>query len=54
VLTWDPQVGRPCSVWCAIQVAGPFTTLATGQTNGCYVDKTLGGARARFYRLSTP
>jgi hypothetical protein len=53
-LTWDAQAGRTYTVWSASQVAGPFTTLATGQTNGCYVDKTLGGARARFYRLSTP
>lgn len=54
VLTWDPRAGRACSVWYAAQLAGPFSTLATGQTNGCYVDNTLGGAKTRFYRLSTP
>jgi hypothetical protein len=54
VLSWDAQVGRTYTVWSASQVSGPFTKLATDQTIGRYVDNALGGARTRFYRLSTP
>lgn len=53
-LTWTAQAGQTYSVRSTPTLAGPWTPLASGLTQGTYTDTPPVGTGTRYYRVSSP
>ena len=53
-LSWNAEAGQTYSVTTAPALSGPWTSVATGLTQGTFTEPVSVGTAARFYRVSSP